>query len=211
MPDLAGMTVEEADTTLTSGNLALGDVLYNENYPEGVTEGTIFEQTPAAGAMVEASSTVDVVVAGSELVEVPDVSGMTEAEAVVAIRDAGLDLGSTEKDYNADVPSGQVYDQAPKGGTEAPKGSPVTIFVSEGVQTVTIPNVIGMSEAQAISTLEDANLTVGTTQEYSDKPVGEVINQSPDAGVNVDAGTKVTISVSQGEQTVTVPRVIGMS
>jgi serine/threonine-protein kinase len=211
VPDLAGQTVEEAEVTLTEANLALGDVLYNDSYPEGVAEGTIFEQTPEAGRMVNASATVDVVIAGQELAEIPDVTGLTETEAVVAIRDAGFDLGGTEKEFNADVPAGQVYDQAPKGGTEAPKGSPITIFVSEGIQTVTIPNVVGMGESQAISTLEDANLTVGTTQDFSDRPVGEVIAQSPDAGVKVDAGTRVTITVSQGEQTVTVPRVIGMT
>jgi serine/threonine-protein kinase len=211
VPDLAGQTVEEAETTLTESGLALGDVLYNDNYPEGVTEGTVFEQSPDAGRMVDASSTVDVTIAGQQLAEVPDVTGMTETEATVAIRDAGFDLGGTEKEFNKDVPTGQVYDQAPKGGTEAPTGSPITIFVSEGVETVTIPNVVGMSESQAISTLEDANLTAGTTQEFSDKPVGEVINQSPAAGVNVDAGTKVTVTVSQGEQTVTMPNVIGMT
>lgn len=208
-PDLMGMTVEEAESELNAVQLELGDVLYNDNFPADVEEGTIFEQTPEAGRMVDTSATVDVVVAGAELGEVPDVTEMTEAEAVVAIRDAGFELGGTEKEFNDEVDSGLVYDQAPAAGTEAPKGSPITIYVSQGIETVKVPNVVGKSEAEAISLLEEANLTVGTDQVFSSAPVGEVTNQNPSAGVNVDAGTKVTISVSKGEETVSVPDVVG--
>jgi serine/threonine-protein kinase len=211
VPDLAGQTVDEATVTLTDAQLVLGEVTYNENYPDGVSEGTIFQQDPEAGKMVDASATVDVVVAGSELSEVPDVTGMTEAEAVVAIRDAGFDLGGTESDFSAEFDAGTVYDQNPKGGTEAPVGAPITIFVSKGVETVNVPNVVGMSESQAVSALEDAGLQSNSTQAFSDKPIGEVIDQNPSAGVNVDAGTTVQLTISQGQETVSVPNVVGMS
>lgn len=210
-PDLTGMTIEEAESELNAVQLGLGDVLYNDNYPAGTEEGTIFDQQPEVGRMLDTSATVDVVVAGAELIEVPDLAEMTEAEAVVALKDAGFELGSTEKEFNDEVDPGLVYDQAPAAKTEAPKGTPITIYVSEGIETVKVPNVVGTSESEATSILEQANLNVGTTQEYSTAPVGQVTAQSPSAGVNVDAGTKVTITISRGEETVAVPNVVGMS
>jgi serine/threonine-protein kinase len=211
VPDLTGQTLEEATTTLTDAQLAVGTVSYNENYPDGVAEGTIFDQSPEQGKMVDASSTVDVTIAGSELIEIPDLTGMTEAEAVVAIKDSGFELGSTEEDFNADVDAGKVYDQAPKAGEEAPAATPVTIYVSKGVETVNVPNVVGMTESQAVAALEAAGLKSSSEQAFSDRPAGEVTAQNPAAGVVVDAGATIQLTVSQGQETVNVPGVVGMA
>ncbi len=213
VPDVVGQELEAATTTLEGAGFEVGEVTYKEDYDTAKFEdGQIVEQDPEAGSKAREGSKVDLVLAGSELVEVPDLKGKSESEAIVAIKDAGFELGDVRREASDEVDAGMVIDQAPSAGTEAPKGSPISISVSQGKETVTVPNVVGLSQADATTQIESAGLKVRVTEEYDDNaPAGQVTEQSPDGGVTVDSNTVITITVSKGKQTVEMPNVVGMT
>ncbi len=144
---------------------------------------------------------------------IPDVVGMDQAFAEAALVAAGFTVGIVTTDYSDTVPAGDVISQDPTGGTGAPGGTSVDLVVSLGVQMVTVPDVVGMAQATAESTITAAVLTVGTvTTAYSPTvPVGDVISQSPTAGASVVHDSPVDLVVSDGPQPVTVPDVVGLA
>jgi beta-lactam-binding protein with PASTA domain len=91
----------------------------------------------------------------------------------------------------------------------ARQGSEVTLAVSSGPKTVSVPLVVGESEAVAKAEIQSRGLVASVVKRKSSAEQGEVLAQAPDAGTRVDQGSSVTIEVSTGQEKVTVPNVIG--
>ncbi len=147
---------------------------------------------------------------------VPDVVGLSESMAASTITWMGLTVGVTTSQCSDTVSAGNVISQNPAAGVLAPVGSPVNLTVSSGPCSLRVPNVVGMSESQAGSTLTSAGLTVGTKSyvESDTVPAGSVISQNPVAGRQVPSGSAVGLTISTGPATspkVTVPNVVGMA
>jgi len=143
-------------------------------------------------------------------VSVPNVVGMTQADAQNTITSATLAVGAITQAYSDTVPVGNVISQSPIAGTSVYIGTLVDLIVSLG-KAVTIPDIAGMSQLDAESTILAAELVVGqVTQQCSETvPAGNVISQSPAAGLTVLAGSSVNMIVSMG--IATVPYVVEMS
>ncbi len=108
----------------------------------------------------------------------------------------------------SDEPKNQVLTQDPLGDTEAEEGSTVNLVVSAGPEQVVVPNVEGLTEEAARQALIDADLVyAGSNDVPSDQPAGIVVGSDPAQGTTQDAGTEVTLDVSNGE--VRVPEVVG--
>jgi eukaryotic-like serine/threonine-protein kinase len=204
VPDLDGMTLDEARRTLTDVGLELGDLTTGESQT-GVPEGTVVGQSPDAGGDVDEGSAVDLVVAGAPNVVMPDLAGLSQAEAEAAVTAAGLIVERVTTVYSNDVPAGKVADQTPSAGTTVPQGTPVTLTLSAGPQTSpspgadAVPDVTGMTQAEALTALEEGGFSAVITTEASETvPAGEVINQNPKGGVLAAPGTSVTLVVSSG-------------
>ena len=148
----------------------------------------------------------------SNQVAVPSVTGRTQAQATSALEAAGLTAAATTTTNCGTADNGNVVTQDPAGGTSVAKGTSVTIGVCSAVSpTVTVPNVIGESQAQATSALEAAGLTAAatTTTNCGTADNGNVVTQDRAGGTSVAKGTSVTIGVcSAVSPTVTVPNVI---
>ncbi|MFC1601438.1 PASTA domain-containing protein [Candidatus Sumerlaeota bacterium] len=142
---------------------------------------------------------------------VPDVVGMTQANAEAAIVAAGFTVGTITTAYSDTVAAGDVISQNPTAGTPTAAGAPVAIEVSLGVEMVTVPNVVGQAQATAEANIVAAQLVVGTvTTAYSDTvAAGDVISQNPTGGASVVHDSAVDLVVSLGEQLYTVPNVVG--
>ncbi len=142
-------------------------------------------------------------------VAVPELSGLTRAEAEAALVAAGLSVGAVTEEYSSDVPEGQVIRQTPLAGIYLASGSAVAFFVSLGPVPVTVPvpNVRGLTVPEAEAALAEAGLTAGAvTEEYSATvPAGRIIRQTPAAGTEVAPGSAVALVVSLGIAPVTVP------
>ena len=130
-------------------------------------------------------------------VAVPNVVGMTEAEAVAALQ-AVLLVPAINPGPDPTTPVGVVFAQDPSGG-EVEQGSTVNIAVSTGPGEATVPDVVGQNESSATSQLENAGFTVTVEQATDPKvPSGDVISQSPGGGSTAPPGSAVTIVVSTG-------------
>ena len=193
VPNLDGLTVEQATSTLQDYELRLGA------QTPAISErpaGTITAQQPAAGESIEQGQSVNVTISsGLEQATVPQLIALTSVEAVrIALEDASLQLG-TVKEKNSQQPAGYVLNQDPPEGTQVDAGTPVDITVSSGL--VKVPKVTGSSEAQARSDLAQLGFDVQVV-ELEDGAVssGTVLAQSPQGGELLPRGSIVTITVA---------------
>jgi beta-lactam-binding protein with PASTA domain len=200
-PDVVGLTTAAAEAAIVAANLTVGTitVVYNPVVPAGI----VIRQDPVDGTLVQSGSAVDFVVSRGPLllVEVPDVTGLSQAAAEAAIVAANLTVGNISLVNNPVVPAGDVIRQDPKDGTVVASGSAVDIVVSKGpLLLVEVPDVTGLSQAAAEAAIVAANLTVGTIEmRYNPVvPAGNVIRQDPEDGTLLPSGSAVDIVVSLG-------------
>jgi serine/threonine-protein kinase len=113
------------------------------------------------------------------------------------------------KTPNRTVEVDSVIRQDPAGGEPRPKGSTVTLYVSTGIPKSTVPEVVGLSQTDAITALVHSGLSAKAVLLYSSEPSGTVTGQNPGPGAVVPSGSTVRINVSQGEQLTGVPSVVG--
>src|SRR3954447_14448614 len=174
-----------------------------------VEKGRVMSQNPDAGTRIQKGDRVTLLVStGPPQTSVPNVVGMDYADAVQALSQANLT--AQKKSVFSTKPSGQVVSQSPPAGDKVNEGTEVLLKVSKGQETVAVPNVVGMSEADARTTLQQAGFEVQSTSAPSDTtPEGDVSAQSPTAGTDAAKGGTVTITVSTGPSTTTVPDEIG--
>jgi serine/threonine-protein kinase len=193
VPNLRGLTVEEATSTLQQYQLKLG-----AQAPQTSDKplNTIIAQQPESGETLEQGQSVNVTVStGLEQVTVPQLLALTSVDAArLALQDAGLQLGAI-KEKNSQQPAGYVLAQLPEEGTQVDAGSPVDITVSSGL--VKVPTVTGVSEAQARSDLAQAGFDVQIVDiEDGSVSAGTVLAQSPQGGELLPRGAIVTITVA---------------
>lgn len=131
-------------------------------------------------------------------VEVPDVKGLSKDDAVKALNDAGLGYSAVLQASDT-VAEGHVIAQGTKAGTQVAKYTQIILTISSGkdVVEVTIPNVKGMTEADATQELKNVKLGVNVDYQYSDSvEQGKVISFSPTG--KTTEGSTITIVVSRG-------------
>lgn len=200
VPDVKGKTATEAKSTLETLNLVLE--IEKEVYNADVEAGQIITQNPESGKELQSGKTVKVTVSkGVKTGTVPSVIGLSETEAVKAIEAANFVVGEIKREYNSSYNADIVFQMNPSGNSTANEGTKVTIYVSKGEDLVTVPSVIGQTEADAKSTITNAGLTVGaiTYETSSDYSKGMVMKQSPTDGNQVAKGADVAIVVSSGK------------
>jgi eukaryotic-like serine/threonine-protein kinase len=129
---------------------------------------------------------------------VPDVTGLSREGAEERISDAGLTPGDVSE-QESEEPEGQVLGQDPAGGSEVERGTTVNLTVSTGVETVDVPNVVGLSARDARGQLRaDGLAAVESTTEVTDpQQAGRVVDQRPAAGTEVEQGRQVVIIVGE--------------
>lgn len=143
-------------------------------------------------------------------VDVPNVAGKTLEQAESLLAESNLET-LTQYEYSDDVPKGSVIGSHPESGSRAPKKSPVTLVVSNGVQMLTVPDVIGRDSKEAEELLKDAGLTLSdATEKWSEQvPEGNVVSTDPAPGRSVRHDTQVTLTISKGREPIPVPTVVG--
>ena len=144
---------------------------------------------------------------------------MSEKDAEAALEDAGFAALATKVTTN-DTPEGDVVAQVPEADKELTLGSQVAIQVAQAKEPeppskVKVPNVVGMTQANAQSALVKAGLAPSFVNQANDAPKGQAFEQQPASGESVDPDTVVLVAISTGPEetpepsTVAVPAVIG--
>jgi serine/threonine-protein kinase len=146
-----------------------------------------------------------------ERVVVPNVVGKPFGGAQTRLRNAGFDV-RIEHQHVAGVPRDRVFRQDPQPNTKVDKGSTVTLQVSDGPSTVTVPDVTDLGRNAATKRLKALGLVVTQQRQPSaDVKTNHVIASSPGPNTPVPAGSTVTLTVSSGPERVTMPDVTGQS
>lgn len=133
-----------------------------------------------------------------DTIKVPDFVGMTYEKASFKAERKGLTVERKDV-YQADVEAGCVAQQTPEKGERVNAGDVVVLYVSFGAGDIQVPNVVGLRKSKAEEELAEMGLSLGQVDYVSsDKPVGEIIEQTPDAGEMVSADARINVKVSQG-------------
>ena len=193
VPDLRGMTPDEAEAKLEEYNLVgkAGESVYDNE----VEVNHVVKQSPTANSTAKEGDVVTYQLSkGIESVQVPTVVGLDYYTAESTLTEAGFSV-DVEYDSSDEYEEGYVSRQSTTG--MADKGSSVTITVSTGPKTAEIPWVEGYTEDAARSLLEDYGFAVSVTHvESTDYESGIVISQAESGEARL--GSTVSLTVSNG-------------
>ncbi|HWN21856.1 MAG TPA: Stk1 family PASTA domain-containing Ser/Thr kinase [Gaiellaceae bacterium] len=171
-----------------------------------VPRGIVVSQDPSPPQKAERGTFVTIVVSsGKPKVTVPDVVGDNRDSAVGDLRDAGLTPNVVP--VNSPRPVDTVLATDPKAGEVVVEGTRVRVNVSKGPRPIAVPNVVGQPYESAASTLFGAGFAVVREDVEDDAAEGIVVAQDPAANSLQGRGATITLQVSQGPATSTVPDV----
>ncbi len=141
---------------------------------------------------------------------IPEVKGMTAAQATKAIEDAGFQVGKVTYDEKASGVSGDVIAQTPESNERA-KDSSLILLTVAGPPPVTTPKLTGLDQDQATVALEAGGLSAGQAIMSYDASVavGKLVSQDPSAGKAAPKGSSVALVFSKGPEPVVLPAVAG--
>ncbi|MFF6989988.1 Stk1 family PASTA domain-containing Ser/Thr kinase [Streptomyces sp. NPDC010273] len=145
-----------------------------------------------------------------QFTKVPPLLSKSEAQAKDRLKEAGLDVKKVDHAYSDTVKRGTVISTDPESGARIRNNDSVALTISDGPETVKVPDLTGLRLDRAQSQLKRDGLAAGmVTREFSDDvPKGSVISTSPDAGTERHAGSAIALTVSKGGA-VDVPDVTG--
>lgn len=204
VPNVRGMTVEEAQ--LTDGVKDIFEIVVKGTQRSDTYEpGQIIQQSPEAGRSRKSNFVIEVYVAAEEVkVDMPNVTGKEYRQARIELQELNLDLQFDFLSQNSDsYAKDMVISTIPAAGEPLKQGQKVTLYVSTGPKTVTVPTFIGQDIAMAIKNAQDMGLTVGQPlfDPFSAVETGRVTEQSIEADQVVDGGTQIVFTVSgSGEE-----------
>ena len=199
MVNIKGKAVDYAIDILSSeGHKGLvSDTLFSSSFKEG----TVIDQYPSPNMRVKEGRTVRLTIAYPErMVLVPDLIGRSERSAELDVSQVGLEIDTVYKEYNSDVPFGNVTWQYPKGGDLLSRGMGIHLTVSLGVPPnfFQAPNVFGLSKKKAINALEKEGFSLGKIyyRQNEDLIPYTVLDQSVKPGTVLEKSTVIDLTIS---------------
>ena len=194
VPDVANETLDDAQSRLSDAGFSYRVI---QETSDSVDAGKVTRTNPAVGSLAERGSEVQLYVsAGKEQVVIPDVSGQDAVDAANALGAKSLTVERVFQPSDS-VDSGDVIGTNPAAGQSVAKGSKIQLIVSSGKDQVSVPNLYGRTQSEAMNDLQAIGLTGTVRSVFACDPTssGKVIAQSPSAGSKVDKGSNVDMSV----------------
>ena len=200
IPDVKDETKENAKYRLEQEGFLVD---FAETYHDTVKEGKVIKTSPDVGTEQPKGSTVYITVSkGKEtrMTTVPKIVNTTKENAEIALKNAGLSVGSVTDAFSDTVAVGNVISQSVADGTSVEEGVTVDLVISKGPENVTMPNLWGNPKDRAIEKLHALGLSVEVYEEYSDETEGRVFKTNPEADEKVSPGSMVQIYLSKGPE-----------
>ncbi|MCM6776947.1 Stk1 family PASTA domain-containing Ser/Thr kinase [Nocardia sp. CDC159] len=200
VPPLAQLTQQQAEQALKTEGLLL-DSQVQQNWSSIEDKNKVISQNPAPGSKIDAGSKVTITLGkGPEQVRVPDVVGQQIDVAQPNLeKSAGFKVVIQKE--TSSRPVGEVLATDPPGGSDADRGSTVTVRVATSDQ-ITMPDLRGLTAAQAVDKLRASGWTGGLAQinqisqaTFDAGSVGKILNQQPAPGTQFPKNGTVTVSV----------------
>lgn len=208
VPNVVGSTQQRAATVLRGLGFAMA--VEAANSEAGV--GEVIAQSPSAGADSPPGAEITLTVSiGPVPAVVPSVFGLTEERAIGILEGQGFEV-EIQRENSDRVEEGLVASQSPAADTESPPGARVEIVVSQGRNTVVIPELADSSAEAAAAALAELGLVVEVIEEnHPEVGAGQVIRTEPPAETEAAPGDEVVLVESIGPGMVTVPEVRGLT
>ena len=199
MVNVKGKSLSHAEKILKSEGYKslISDTLFSASYEAG----TIVDQYPSPNTRVKVGRTVRLKIAHPEkMVSIPDLIGRSIRSAELALNQTGLEIDTVYKEYNSDVPFGNVTWQYPKGGDMLNKGMGLHLTISLGVPPNfhQVPNLFGLSKKKALELLEKVGFPLGKIfyRQNEDLIPYTVLDQSISAETVLEKPTPIDLTVS---------------
>lgn len=204
VPQLVGFSEEDARKKIEDAGLSWdNNVTRTYEASSEFGEGYVFDQSIDAGEDMDSNQKIEIKISqGSSKVSVPNVYDMSESQAKSVLNDSGFQV-ATSYAYSDSVSEGRVMSQSPSKNTEVAPNTTVTITVSKGKekQTVTAGDYVNMTESDAKDLANSKGLTLRVLRDYSDTVAsGLVIRQDVDKNKEVEPGSVITVTISQGKK-----------
>ncbi|MDA9935430.1 PASTA domain-containing protein [Candidatus Marinimicrobia bacterium] len=199
MVNVEGKQLEYALDILSSeGHRGLvSDTLFSSAFNPGI----VIDQYPSTNMKVKEGRTVRLTIANAERsVMVPDLIGRSERSAELDISQVGLEIDTVYKEYNSDVPAGNVTWQYPKGGDMLSRGMGIHLTISLGVPPnfFQAPNIFGLSKKKAIVEIEKSGFSLGKVyyRQNEDLIPYTVLDQSLKPGTVLEKSVAIDLTIS---------------
>lgn len=200
VPNIIGESLVDAQRLLKEANLnyTIEEGEYNSEIPANV----VIRQQPEGGRVVRAGRLIQIIPSkGPDLLEVPDVVGLTLLQAQITLSQSGFVLGQQTTRPHDTIPAEQIIEQNPRPLVRTERGQQIDVVVSSGPAGATVPLLVGLSESEVVAKLTELGLTIGTiTREQSSQPYGQIIAQTPTVGERIPVGGAVSVVVSRSTQ-----------
>jgi serine/threonine-protein kinase len=207
-PGLLNLTKAQAAAKAEESGLDVKVV--DSDFSETIPVGKVLRTDPGPGDNIDKGGTVGLIMSrGPERYDVPKLRGKTEEVARRLIEEQNLTVATPERRYSQNIEKGSVISSSPPAGTEVKPDTAVTLVISDGVEPVAVPDVVGLPVQEAEAAVADAKLRSEVVEEFDQTvPAGVVVSQDPSSGT---AGKRsvVTLVVSKGPPVVEVPDVVG--
>jgi len=133
------------------------------------------------------------------LVEIPDLTGSEQAQALNDLQSLGFIVG-IENAADSSVPAGFVITTQPPANTITNPDTLVTIIVSVGPEAFPVPYVVDLEVARGVYVIKESGFQVGQQLEINDDniPRGFIISQNPIAGTKMSPDSTVDLVISAG-------------
>lgn len=167
-------------------------------------EGTISKQTPESGEKVKSGTSIKLeVVSNGDMAVIPDIKGLSLAEARDALEKAGIKNVKVQEEENHRYKVGTVFDCSPSEGEKIDVNEPVVLYVSASNE-VKVPKFIGIDyygkRDKIDGMIKEANLKLGNVEEKdSSESKGTILSQSIQSGSMVNPGTTIDLIISSGK------------
>ena len=201
LPDnLVGMSPDDARKAIEALGLKW-ELDASKVASDTVPEGKVAQTNPSPGSKVKAGQTIRAYLSsGSDQVDVPDLSGMTQDQARSTLKGVGLELGNVTS-VDSEKEKDRIVEQDPATGTKVKKGTAIGVSISSGkAAQVEIPTVVGIGREDAEAQLKALGLTVTIEEVAGNQPAGQVLSIEPGEGSKVDKNSSVKLKVSKGGQ-----------
>ncbi|GEK05916.1 Stk1 family PASTA domain-containing Ser/Thr kinase [Schleiferilactobacillus harbinensis] len=200
VPNLAGLTQQQAETTLQNADLDIGTI--EKEYSNTVDKGDVIRSIPARNQVIKQGNTVNLIVSrGKKGYKLGNYVGDSYDTVAAALRKEKIDV-KREYANSADVAPGEIMRQSPKAGkTVIPGSDTVTLTVSRGKKQIVLRDLSNYTKKSVQDYADENGLNVTFRQAYSNTvSAGLVMSQDPAAGTDVTADTNVVVTLSQGTQ-----------
>ncbi|MFJ9177960.1 Stk1 family PASTA domain-containing Ser/Thr kinase [Streptomyces sp. NPDC102360] len=193
VPDLSGTPLDTAKSDLKKRDLEPG--MTTKEFSDQIAKGSVIRTDPGAGDTRRAGSAVALVVSKGAPVDVPDVTGESEQDAIADLEDEGLKAEISTKRVNSEEDKGDIAQQSPAEGKQLAKGDTVTLTISKGPVMVEVPDVTGQKVDEATSRLKAAGFEVEENRGLLGLFGDTVKSQSVEGGDEAPKGSTVTITI----------------